>query len=90
MNFDKVFYSVSPLGISKFQFKNIDQITCTFKFSTSCTEDLKDRLLYKNMNKKSQGERRQWAVYYTSIQSFIDVFLFVGFTTLGTFDWLVQ
>ena len=39
-------------------------------------------------------ERGQWAVYYTSPQSFINnVFLFVGLTTLRTlvnFDWFVH
>ena len=40
----------------------------------------------------TQGERGQWAVYYTSSQCFIITFLFVGLTTLGTivnFDWVV-
>ena len=32
----------------------------------------------------TQSETGQWAVYYTSPQSFIIVFLFVGFITLGT------
>ena len=32
-----------------------------------------------------QGERIHWVVYYSSPQSFLNVFLFVGLTTLGTF-----
>ena len=40
----------------------------------------------------TQGERGQWAVYYTSSQCFTTTFLFGGLTTLGTivnFDWVV-
>ena len=38
----------------------------------------------------NHGGRGNLAVYYTSPQSFDSVFLFVGLTTLGTYDfWLV-
>ena len=52
------------------------------------------KVIFNSSTAQYQRARGQWAVYYTSPQSFFyNVFLFVDSTTLGTlvnFDWLVN